>query len=300
MTFKNRCLRTFKVYSANNDMGIMMEDGNLAKKERLLSLIKGYAHEDIMVAFSGGVDSALVLKMACDEAKKTGKQVYAVTIHTRLHPLKEIEETKDICKEIGAEHIVLKVDELKEAGIMDNPVNRCYLCKKQIFLKIKEKAAEFSVRTILEGTNEDDLHVYRPGIKALRELGIVSPLADAGLCKEEVRKLAAEYGLKTSSKPSTPCLATRFPYGTALDYEKLARVEKGEAYLKSLGLHNIRLRVHGDIARIEADEDAFGILTEHRKEIIERLRELGYIYITLDLEGFRSGSMDVKLDSREQ
>lgn len=249
-----------------------------------------------MVAFSGGVDSTLVLKMACDEAEKTGKQVYAMTIHTTLHPLKEIEETKDICREIGAQHIILKVDELKEAGIMDNPVNRCYLCKKQIFRKIKEKAAELGIQTVLEGTNEDDLHVYRPGIKALRELGIVSPLADAGLCKDEVRKLAAEYGLKTSSKPSTPCLATRFPYGTRLDYEKLSQVEKGENYLKSLGLHNVRLRVHDDIARIEADAEAFGILTEHRKEIAAHLKELGYVYITLDLEGFRSGSMDVKLD----
>ncbi|NBJ94091.1 ATP-dependent sacrificial sulfur transferase LarE [bacterium 1xD42-62] len=273
----------------------MIEDGYLVKKEKLLTLINQYVCEDIMVAFSGGVDSAFVLKMACNEAEKTGKQVYAVTIHTRLHPVKELEETKELCGEIGARHIILKVDELKEAGIMDNPVNRCYLCKKLIFLKIKEKAAELGIRTILEGTNEDDLHVYRPGIKALHELGIISPLADAGLCKKEVRALAAAYGLKTSSKPSAPCLATRFPYGTTLDYEKLAQVEQGEAYLKNLGLHNVRLRVHDDIARIEVDEDAFGVLTSHGKEIAVHLKELGYVYITLDLEGFRSGSMDVKL-----
>lgn len=273
-----------------------MREEYLAKREKLLALMKGYACEDIMVAFSGGVDSTLVLKIACDEASKTGRQAYAVTICTRLHPVKEKEETKEICREIGAGHILLVVDELKEAGIMNNPVNRCYLCKKQIFLKIKEKAAELGIQTILEGTNEDDLHVYRPGIQALHELGIVSPLADASLCKEDVRALAAEYGLKTSSKPSTPCLATRFPYGTMLDYEKLTRVEKGEAYLKSLGLHNVRLRVHGDIARIEVDEDAFGVLTGRGKEIAAHLKELGYVYITLDLEGFRSGSMDVKLE----
>ncbi|MCI8616047.1 MAG: ATP-dependent sacrificial sulfur transferase LarE [Lachnospiraceae bacterium] len=273
----------------------MTQDEYLVKKERLIRLIEGYTRQDTVVAFSGGVDSTLVLKMACGAAQKNGKKVYAATIHTRLHPLKEIEETKDICREIGAEHIILKVDELKEAGIMDNPVNRCYLCKKQIFLKIKEKASELGAGTILEGTNEDDLHVYRPGIKALRELGIVSPLAEAGLCKKEVRTLAAEYGLKTSSKPSAPCLATRFPYGTALDYEKLARVEKGEDYLKALGFQNVRLRIHDDTARIEVDEDAFERLMEHRKEIIARLKELGYVYITLDLEGFRSGSMDVKI-----
>ena len=273
----------------------MTQDEYLVKKERLIRLIEGYTRQDTVVAFSGGVDSTLVLKMACGAAQKNGKKVYAATIHTRLHPLKEIEETKDICREIGAQHIILKVDELKEAGIMDNPVNRCYLCKKQIFLKIKEKASELGAGTILEGTNEDDLHVYRPGIKALRELGIVSPLAEAGLCKKEVRTLAAEYGLKTSSKPSAPCLATRFPYGTALDYEKLARVEKGEDYLKALGFQNVRLRIHDDTARIEVDEDAFERLMEHRKEIIARLKELGYVYITLDLEGFRSGSMDVKI-----
>lgn len=273
----------------------MMQDEYLVKKKRLTQLIDSYTRQDTMVAFSGGVDSTLVLKMACDAAQKNGKQVYAVTIHTRLHPLREIEETKDICREIGAEHIILKADELKEAGIMDNPVNRCYLCKRQIFMKIKEKAAEFGADTVLEGTNEGDLHVYRPGIRALQELGIVSPLADAGLCKEEVRALAAEYGLKTSAKPSTPCLATRFPYGTTLDYEKLAKVEKGEDYLKKLGFNNVRLRVHDDTARIEVDEDAFGRLTEHRKEIIAHLKELGYVYITLDLEGFRSGSMDVKI-----
>lgn len=276
----------------------MTQDEYLVKKERLIRLIEGYTRQDTVVAFSGGVDSTLVLKMACGAAQKNGKKVYAATIHTKLHPLKEIEETKDICREIGAEHIILKVDELKEAGIMDNPVNRCYLCKKQIFLKIKEKASELGAGTILEGTNEDDLHVYRPGIRALRELGIVSPLAEAGLCKKEVRSLAAEYGLKTSSKPSAPCLATRFPYGTALDYEKLARVEKGEDYLKALGFQNVRLRVHGDTARIEVDEDAFGRLTEHRKEIIACLKELGYVYITLDLEGFRSGSMDVKIQEK--
>ncbi len=270
------------------------------KKEGLLQAMEQYAGEDMAVAFSGGVDSALLLKIACDAAEKTGKRVYAVTVHTRLHPVKETEEAKRICRDMGATHIILNVDELEEAGIMDNPASRCYLCKKQIFLRIKEKAAELSVHTILEGTNEDDLHVYRPGIKALKELGIISPLADAGLCKEEVRALAARYGLKTASKPSTPCLATRFPYGTRLDYEKLAQVEKGEGYLKGLGLHNVRLRVHGDIARIEADEDAFGILTEHRKEITGYLKELGYVYITLDLEGFRSGSMDVQLFYKEQ
>lgn len=266
------------------------------KKEQLLLKMNEYAGQDVMVAFSGGVDSTLLLKIACDAAKESGVNVYAVTMKTKLHPMGEIEEAKKICEELGVEHVVIAVDELSEAGIMDNPLDRCYLCKKHLFTKIKELAATLGINRILEGTNEDDLHVYRPGIKALRELAIISPLAEAGLVKEEVRKLAARYGLKTASKPSAPCLATRFPYGTELTYEDMERVDKGESYLRTFGLHNVRIRVHGTTARIETDEDAFIELLKRRKEITAFLKELGFVYITLDLEGFRSGSMDVGIN----
>ena len=268
----------------------------LEKREQLIRKMAQYARQDVMVAFSGGVDSSLLLKLAHEAAQKTGKEVYAVTMRTRLHPIREIEEAKKVCEEIGAVHIVIAVDELEEAGIMNNPVERCYLCKKHLFLKMKERASELGISVILEGTNEDDLHVYRPGIKALKELQIISPLAEAGLTKAEVRKMACEYGISVSSKPATPCLATRFPYGTELTYEKMEQVEKGETFLKENGLHNVRVRVHDSLARIEVDESAFAEFLAHKKEITEYLKNLGYVYITLDLEGFRSGSMDVGIN----
>ncbi len=238
------------------------------KKEQLLLKINEYAGQNVIVAFSGGVDSTLLLKIACDMAKKEGTKVYAVSIQTRLHPMGEMEEAKKTCQELEAEHVVISIDELKEAGIMNNPVNRCYLCKKFLFSKIKDFASKLEISRILEGTNEDDLHVYRPGIKALKELGIKSPLAEAGLTKAEVRNLASEYGLKTASKPSAPCLATRFPYGTELAYEDMERVEKGEAYLKSFGLYNVRIRAYGKTARIEVDVASFAKVLAHKQDII--------------------------------
>lgn len=268
----------------------------LEKREQLIRKMAQYAGQDVMVAFSGGADSSLLLKLAHEAAQKTGKEVYAVTMQTRLHPAREIEEAKRVCEEIGAVHIVIAVDELEEAGIMNNPVERCYLCKKHLFLKMKERASDLGINVILEGTNEDDLHVYRPGIKALRELQIISPLAEAGLTKAEVRKMACEYGISVSSKPATPCLATRFPYGTELTYEKMAQVEKGEAFLKEIGLHNVRVRAHDKLARIEIDESTFGEFLTHKKEITDYLKSLGFVYITLDLEGFRSGSMDADIN----
>lgn len=149
------------------------------------------------------------------------------------------------------------------------------------------------MKTVLEGTNEDDLHVYRPGIRAVRELGVLSPLAEAGLTKQEVRRMAAEYGISVAARPSAPCLATRFPYGTALSLPELKRVEKGEAYLRSLGFRNVRLRVYGCLVRIEVDAEDLEGLLDRRLEAAAFLKELGYQYVTLDLEGFRSGSMDM-------
>lgn len=266
------------------------------KKQNLLQIIETYTENDIAVAFSGGVDSSLILKMACDLARKKGKKVYAVTLHTMLHPVHEIEIAKKVAMELGAIHSVIKIDELMDAGIMSNPVDRCYLCKKHLFAEIIKKAKEWNVTVILEGTNEDDLHVYRPGIGALRELGIKSPLAQANITKEEVRQLAYEYKISVSNRPSAPCLATRFPYGTVLTYEKMENVEKGEAFLKTIGIYNVRLRVHDTIARIEVDEQDIPIMLENRKEIVNYLKILGYTYVTIDLQGFRSGSMDVDIN----
>lgn len=265
------------------------------KRINLLQQMDNYTDNDIVVAFSGGVDSSLILKIACDYAREKGKKVYAVTLHTMLHPVQEIESASKVAKELGAIHSIIKIDELSNAGIMNNPVDRCYQCKKHLFAEIIEKAKEWNVTTILEGTNEDDLHVYRPGIKALRELDIKSPLAQAGVIKEEVRQMAHEYGLSVSNKPSAPCLATRFPYGTVLSYEKMANVEKGEFFIKTLGILNVRLRVHETIVRIEVDVKDIEKVVKNKENIISYLKDLGYTYITIDLEGFRSGSMDINL-----
>jgi uncharacterized protein len=263
-------------------------------KQKFLELMDKYTNQDVIIAFSGGVDSSLILKTACKQSSRKNHKVYAFTIHTTLHPMYELELTERIAKEEGAIYEVIRVDELQNAGIMDNPVNRCYLCKKHLFTKLREMARKLQIEVIMDGTNEDDLHVYRPGIKALKELQIISPLAEAGMTKADVREMAKEVGLSVSNRPSAPCLATRFPYGTELSYEEMRKVEKGEEYIKSLGFYNVRIRVHADIARIEVDCADLNKLVEHSKNIVAYLKELGYPYVTVDLEGFRSGSMDYK------
>lgn len=266
----------------------------------LQKLMEKYTQENVVVAFSGGVDSSLLLKTACINAVKNGTKVFAVTMHTTLHTMNEIESSKETAGEVGAEHLIISVDELKEAGIENNPVERCYLCKRYLFQKMKDKAESLGVKIILDGTNEDDLHMFRPGLKALKELEIKSPLAESDFSKTDVRKLAEEYGLSVSKKPSTPCLATRFPYGSRLSYEEMKKVEKGEDFLKNLGLYNVRLRIHNDIARIEVDKEDIVKIVVYKEAIISYLKELGYRYITLDLEGFRSGSMDYFLENKRE
>ena len=199
-------------------------EGTEEKRQKLAEMMDKLAGEDIMVAFSGGVDSSLLLKAACDSAGRTGKKVYAVTIQTALHPTEDIEVAGRVAKEMGAVHVILSVDELAEAGIEDNPVT---IFGQQIGDLTPKKAQELGVPVIVEGTNADDLTVYRPGIRAIRELGITSPLALLGITKEEVRKFAGEYGISVSNRPSAPCLATRFPYGTRLNMDKMKQVDQG-------------------------------------------------------------------------
>lgn len=291
-----------------------MEKELAQKYEALQKKMEGYVSKGVVIAFSGGVDSALLLKMACIVAEKMAKEtsfpfalshggknaVYAVTVQTKLHPIGELETAKLTAAEFGAMHKVLQIDELEESDIKTNPVNRCYLCKRSIFRKIKELAEELGAECILEGTNEDDLHQYRPGILALKELQIISPLAESGLTKAEIRKLAEYLGVSAAKRPSMPCLTTRFPYGTMLSYELLARVDEGERYLRELGFYNVRLRAHqltgivGEewLARIEVDREDIPKLIDCRAELTGKIKELGFSRVTVDLEGFRSGSMD--------
>ena len=227
-----------------------------------------------------------------EHADANGTKVTAVTADTALHPHEDCEVSARVCREVGVDHRIIRIDEFRDAGIEDNPADRCYRCKLLIFSKIKDMADDLGASCVIDGTNIDDTKVYRPGLRALAELGIKSPLKDSGFTKEDVRALAGEKGLSTASRPAAPCLATRFPYGTHLTPEKLRTAEEGETFLKSLGLYNVRLRIHDDMGRIETDSDSFQIILENKTQITEKLRSLGFRFVTLDLEGFRSGSFD--------
>ena len=272
------------------------------KKKALLARIDEITKQDLCLAFSGGVDSSLLLKLVMDTSAKHGTKVYAVTFQTRLHPPCDLETATRVAKEVGAVHEVLYVDELEQEAIRCNPENRCYLCKHHLFGKLLEFAHTHGVNQVLDGTNEDDLHVYRPGLKALKEYGVISPLAACHVTKAEVKELAAEYGVSVAHRPSTPCMATRLPYGAEINYDLLDRIAEGEAWLHTLfgAEENLRLRVHGDIVRLEIAPERMGEVLEKREEIIEYLKNLGFSYLTLDLEGFRSGSMDQKIKQKEE
>ena len=267
-------------------------------EEKLYQLhkrINELTQEDICIAFSGGVDSSLLLKIASIEAKKNNTKVYAVTFNTRLHPKADANIAAVVAEECGAEHVILSIDEFDNKELLNNPINRCYICKKDLFQTLKTWAAERSINTVIDGTNADDLLVYRPGLKALRELEIISPLADCGVTKMETRAFSKELNLSVSDRPSAPCMATRLPYNTPITFEVIERLEKGEQYLASMGFETVRLRLHGDILRIEVPQNRLVELLKNKDDVINTLKTLGFIYITLDLEGFRSGSMDIKI-----
>ena len=270
------------------------------KKKALLARIDEITKQDLCLAFSGGVDSSLLLKLVMDASAKYGTKVYAVTFQTRLHPPCDLETATRVAKEVGTVHEVLYVDELEQEAIRCNPENRCYLCKHHLFGKLLEFAHAHGVKQVLDGTNEDDLHVYRPGLKALKEYGVISPLAACHVTKAEVKELAAEYGVSVAYRPSTPCMATRLPYGAEINYDLLDRIAEGEAWLHTMfgAEENLRLRVHGDIVRLEIAPERMGEVLEKREEIAEYLKNLGFSYLTLDLEGFRSGSMDQKIKQK--
>ena len=243
----------------------------MIEMERLQARMGELASEDICLAFSGGVDSSLLLKMAVDAASETGKRVYAVTYDSRLHPSCDLEIARRVALELGGIHQVIEVDELEQEEIRLNPVNRCYLCKRHLFSTLKGLALKKGVVQILDGTNEDDMHVYRPGIRALKELGIISPLAELHITKDSVKRMAVEYGISVALRPSTPCMATRLPYHTRIDYDVLDRIARGEEYLKGMIAGNVRLRLHGEVARLEVDQGLFSSLLEIREEVTEVL-----------------------------
>ncbi len=278
------------------DKNCMGTDETRQKQKELEQYLAGLSVRDVCLAFSGGVDSSLLLKAAAEAAANNGKQVYAVTFDSRLHPSCDLEIARQVARELGGIHKVITVDELEQEEIRSNPVNRCYLCKRHLFQCLKAFAESKNIDVILDGTNEDDMHVYRPGIRALKELGIKSPLAELHITKEQVKKMALQYGISVASRPSAPCMATRIPYGQQIDYDVLEKLAEGEACLRRQISGNIRLRLHGNVARLETDPAEFMHILEKREDIAGQLKGLGFVYITLDLEGFRSGSMDIGLE----
>ncbi|MDS1030790.1 ATP-dependent sacrificial sulfur transferase LarE [Bacillota bacterium LX-D] len=245
----------------------------------------------VVVAFSGGVDSSFLLKVAHEVL---GDKVLAVTARSSTYPERELDEAVKFAADYKIPHRVIVSEELEVEGFSENPPNRCYLCKQELFNKIKQLAHNGGFKFIAEGSNHDDLGDYRPGLQAISELGVVSPLREAGLTKDEIRLLSREMGLKTWDKPSFACLSSRFPYGEKITKQKLEMVDKAEQFLIDLGFKQVRVRHHGSVARIEADEGDFGRLIDRqtRQAIYSRLKELGFLYVSLDLKGYRTGSMN--------
>ncbi len=246
---------------------------------------------NVLVAYSSGVDSAFLLKTAHDIL---GERAAAVTACSPLFPDREINEAKEFCASNGVSHFVFETDELSDEKFRSNPVNRCYICKKGLFFKILEIAKEQGFDFVAEGSNTDDEGDYRPGMAAIAELGIRSPLREAGLSKQDIRALSKEMGLSVWNKPSFACLASRFPYGEEINEEKLRMVEEAEKLLFGMGFTQLRVRVHGKLARIELLPSEASVILEdgNAKKVNDRLRSLGFEYVSLDLGGYVTGSMN--------
>ena len=266
-----------------------------AKAARLTEILKTLG--SAAVAFSAGVDSAY---LAYTAHEVLGERMNAVTVDVPSFPKRELEQSREFCGRYGIRQTVIAVDQLSVAGFAENPPDRCYHCKRALFSAIKQTADDLGLAHVIEGSNLDDMSVYRPGLGAISELGITSPLKEAGLTKSDIRALSKAAGLPTWDKPSFACLATRIPYGDRITPEKLLMTELAEDKLAELGFTQYRVRVHGDVARIELPEADIPRLTDPvlRSEVIACFSRLGFSYTALDLAGYRTGSMDIRLTEK--
>lgn len=257
-------------------------------KEDLINL------RSAVVAFSGGVDSTFLLKVAHDIL---GDNVLAVTAASSTYPKRELNEAKRYAEDMGVKHMIIQSEELDIKGYAKNPINRCYYCKKELFSKLKDIAAKNNIMYVLDGANLDDTGDYRPGMEAAKELGIISPLKNAKMTKNDIRKFSKEMGLPTWNKPSFACLSSRFPYGNEINRQKLKMVEDSEQFLLDLGFKQVRVRHHGEIARIEVspEERSKFFNLDIMDKVGKKLKKIGFTYVTLDMLGYKSGNMNAVL-----
>ena len=248
----------------------------------------------LLVAYSGGVDSTFLAAVAFDVL---GENALAVTGLSAAVPPSEVREAQELARQIGIAHLLIETEEMDDPAYAANSPQRCYHCKQELYGKLRRVAAERGLAWIADGSNVDDLTDFRPGQQAAREHGVRSPLVEAGLTKDDIRTLSRQLGLPTWDKPAMACLASRIPYGTPVTVEALNRIAQAEEFIRSLGVRQLRVRHHDSVARIETDEAGMALLTPeaNRRAVVDRLRELGYRYVTLDLEGYKRGSLNQML-----
>ena len=257
------------------------------KLERLQKTLR--TMKRVAIAFSGGVDSAFLVKIAYDVL---GANVLAITAVSPTYPKRELRQAEYLAQTIGVPHIIISSEEMKNERFSRNLPNRCYYCKKELFSKIQKIASEKKLDYILDGSTADDTLDYRPGAKALKEMDVRSPLKEVGLTKQEIRELSRSMRLESWDKPASACLASRFPYGVEITRARLKQVEQAEDFLHSLGIRQVRVRYHHELARIEIAKDEFQKIIRYSNDIVKNFKKLGFAYIALDIEGYRTGSLN--------